>query len=740
MADRPPGYEHAAEDHVCYNCGMKGHMFFACPEDTRRVPAGLEASRKRQASGNDYHVPAKRSKGPVVTHYPPPPPLGLPHIPPPPIPYSPRPSYEGFHSGPPPGPSSGQPPVPPTGPPYHQPHHLGHYDQYPPPNTGRSAPRGLPYGSSRDVHEHQFQGPPRAPPSETPYRPPHYDQYDRPGPLTAAPYGRPYSAPPDRYDEQSAGLPQGPPYTATHRAPYQAHFDHYPPAPGVDNYYPGPPQPYPPPHSNIYRNASHYGYDTAPPARLYTASNHESPPPGTNSYQPHQFPPSDPPPYHIRYDGRFIDRPSYEPQRREAHPQLPERRSGESRQNRERHGRRMRYDSPKGRSRSERRFTDQPVRVPSPVNCTPPAQLGKDSTFTEGSKPQQSISDAVLVDMKDTEQYTAEEFSWEEEMIFKELPGKITRDLIREPLPAEWTDDPIMPPKYDKETITSRYINPTNVDDFALSVRETKAWQIMQYHPVFLPHTDVRIEKLWDYEKASNPGPVYNKQSRHSTNNGGSGRQRGKSWGSKTRGSRQMRYSQYHGQSHSSDDQLSYFRPGLIKRMWDQTSYRDNDEPEGENEGMGQKSKISSPEPGEVCESDDQEPTATTKSPSPSWQGDYHHMRQKYQGRIDHLRKLLQLPYFHLVTSRNLHPARLAREVPKVGLVDLLAGVTPGASLNEIHPYLNQTVPRPARDNDQQSFMQHISVVGESTLLQGHESSVHTDDVCQLGLNDRFAS
>lgn len=39
MADRAPGYEQAAEDLQCYNCGMRGHMFFACPEDTRRVPA-----------------------------------------------------------------------------------------------------------------------------------------------------------------------------------------------------------------------------------------------------------------------------------------------------------------------------------------------------------------------------------------------------------------------------------------------------------------------------------------------------------------------------------------------------------------------------------------------------------------------------------------------------------------------------------------------------------------------------
>ncbi|GAW14422.1 hypothetical protein ANO14919_038240 [Xylariales sp. No.14919] len=217
-------------------------------------------------------------------------------------------------------------------------------------------------------------------------------------------------------------------------------------------------------------------------------------------------------------------------------------------------------------------------------------------------------------------------------MIFKELPDKTTRDLIREPLPAEWTDDPIMPPKYDKETITSRYINPTNVDDFALNVRETKAWQVMQYHPAFLPPTEIRIEKLWEYEKALNPGPVYNKQSRHNIIAGGGSRQRGKSWDLRTREERQARYSRHRGQSHSSDDQLGYFRLGLTNRIWDQPSCRDDDEPAGENEVLDRKSKISSPEPGEVCESDDQGPT-TTKSPSPPPEREYHHIRQKYRHR-----------------------------------------------------------------------------------------------------------
>ncbi|KAI0103673.1 hypothetical protein GGR51DRAFT_561605 [Nemania sp. FL0031] len=617
MADRAPGYEQAAEDLQCYNCGMRGHLFFACPEDTRRVPAGLEASRKRQASASDHHASIKRGKGPVVTHYPPPPPLGLPHIPPPPTSYNPSIGYEGFHAGPPPG--------PPPGPPYHQPSHTGQYGHYQPPNAGRSAPRSFSHSNSRDPYEHHFQGAPRVPPPETLYRPPHYDQYDRhrSAPSPSAPYDRPYSAPLDRHDEHPRSLPQGPPYTGIHRAPLQANFEHYPPAPGVDNYYTGPPQPYPPPPPNVHRDSLHSGYGDAS-AQFYTPS-HGSPPPGVYPYPVHQYPPSDPPPYHARYDERLSDRPSYESQRRDAHPQYAERRSGGNRQPRERHGRRARYSSPKGRSHSERRFLDRPARISSPVNSTPPAKSARESTAPESRTPQKSPSNATLADNKSTEKYTAEDFSWDEEMIFKELPLKITRDLIREPLPAEWTDDPIMPPKYDKETISSRYINSTNVDDFALSVRETKAWQIMQYHPTFLSPTDIRIERLQDYDRALNPGGVYNKQNHYSVNSAG-GRQRGKSWGSRARGGPPKRYFQNYGQDHpSSDDQSNYFRSRPSKRSWERTDYHDTDAPERGGEIVVKKPKISSPEPGEVCETDDQ-PTSASKSISPPWDQEYHHI------------------------------------------------------------------------------------------------------------------
>ncbi|KAH8163680.1 hypothetical protein CIB48_g4588 [Xylaria polymorpha] len=603
MTDRAPGYEQAAEDLECYNCGMKGHMFFACPEDTRRVPAGLEASRKRQASGNDYHVPAKRSKGPVVTHYPPPPALGLSHISPPPT-FSPGPGYEGYPSIPPPSLPARPPyhPPPPPGP--------GHYDQYPPLNVERRTSRGPRYNSSRDVYEHHFQGTPRAPPPETPYRPPHYDQHDqhRSGPSPGSSYGRSYSAP-DQYDERSTSLPQGSPYAATYRTPHQAHFENYPPAPGVDNYYPGSPQPYPPPHLNVLSNLT--------------------------TLWPHQYPHSEAPPYHSRHDERFVDRHAYEPQRMDTHLQHSERRSGENRQNREHHGRRMRYNSPKGRSRSERRFLDRSARLPSPINSTPPAQSAKEATAPESNKSQQGFNNTIPAKISGTEKYIVEDFAWEEEMIFKELPLKITRDLIKEPLPADWTDDPIMPPKYDKETITSKYINSTNVDDFALSVRETKAWQIMQYHPTFLPPTDVRIEKLFDYKRALDLGSAYNKQNRHNINNSSGSGQRGKSWGARTRGGRHARYAQQHGQNHpSGDDQFDHFQLESTRNNWDHTSYRGAEKHERESVDLGREPKISSPEPGEVCETDDQEPTPTTKSTTPSWDQEYHSVSQNHQDHI----------------------------------------------------------------------------------------------------------
>ncbi|KAI1114427.1 hypothetical protein F5Y14DRAFT_169083 [Nemania sp. NC0429] len=617
MADHAPGYEQAAEDLQCYNCGMRGHMFFACPEDTRRVPAGLEASRKRQASANDHHASTKRRKGPIVTHYPPPP-LGLQHISPPPPTHSPRPGYERFHVGLSPG--------PPTRQPHHQPPHPGQHGQYPPPSTGPGASQGFSYSNSSDVYEHYYSGAPQIPPPETPYRPPQYDQYDqyRPGPSPPVSYGRRYSTPLDQHDEHPTGPPQSSPYVITYRTPLQPHFEYYHPAPGADNYSTGPPPPYPPPPSDVYRNSTYYGHDDASPARLSTIG-HGSPPLGTAPYQSLQHPPLEPSQYHSRYDERYADQHSTQTQRRETHSQRAKRRSNESRQNSGRHGRRMRYDSSKGRSHSERQLPDRLDRFSSPVTSTPSVQSARNSTVPDNKQSQQNFVDSVSADTKNTGKYIAEDFSWDEEMIFKELPVKITRDLIKEPLPVEWTDEPIMPPKYDKETITSKYINSTNVDDFALSVRETKAWQFMQYHPAFLSPHEIRTEKLEYYTRALNPTPAYTKQNRQGVNNSSAGnRPRGKSWGIRGHGASQSRYPQHHQQNHTSSDyQSSPSRAGPAKRSWEPADYRDSYEPEEEDQIFAKKPRISSPEPGEVCETDDR-PTSTAKSISPPWEQEYH--------------------------------------------------------------------------------------------------------------------
>ncbi|KAI1821654.1 hypothetical protein F4861DRAFT_446565 [Xylaria intraflava] len=610
MTDRAPGHEQAPEDLPCYNCGMKGHVVFACPEDTRRVPAGLEASRKRQASGKEYHTPAKRNRGPIVTHYPPPPPPGLP-LPPPPLTYSPGSGYGGFHSSP----TSD----PPAGPPYHQPPHPGHYEQYPPYGE-RSASRGFPYGSSRDAYEHHFQGSPQASSPETLYRSPFSDQFDpyRPGSSGAPPYGRPYSARSDQYDDHPVGLRPISPYLITHPTSHQPIFDQYSRSPSVDNHYSTPPQPYPPSQSINYGNT--YGHDGAFPVKPYPPG-HGPPPPRAYSYQSQQHPLSGSPPYHVRRDDRFSDRSPYERQRDSR--QHAERRSRENWHSRDRRDRRMRYDSSRGRSRSKPRFQDWPAKPPSPVTALLPAISLKHSTVTEAIRLEESPNNAMPVGITSTDNYS-DDFSWEEEAIFKELPFKITRDLIWEPLPARWTDDPIMPPKYDKETITSKYVTPSNVDDFVVSIRKTEAWQVMQYHPTFLPPTEVRIEKLREYEAALNPSTTHNRHNQYRSDSRSSNSQYGKSRGLRVQGERQDRNSHHLEKNPLSNDDLSNYSPsGATKRSWSQANDLDAEEPRTESEISEKKQRISSPEPGEVCETDDQDPTSTTKSTSSPWEEEY---------------------------------------------------------------------------------------------------------------------
>ncbi|KAM0669497.1 hypothetical protein ACQRIU_003059 [Beauveria bassiana] len=81
MTDQVVTHPGRTEEPQCYNCGGMGHWAVACPEPTRETPAGLaawrNASATRQGSGRAQHNDGRKSKGPIITKYgPPPPPTG----------------------------------------------------------------------------------------------------------------------------------------------------------------------------------------------------------------------------------------------------------------------------------------------------------------------------------------------------------------------------------------------------------------------------------------------------------------------------------------------------------------------------------------------------------------------------------------------------------------------------------------------------------------------------------------
>ncbi|KAL9477547.1 hypothetical protein ACSS6W_007388 [Trichoderma asperelloides] len=203
MAEPAQGYS-GPDDSSCYNCGARGHWAVACPEPTRKTPAGLANAWRNSPNPPQSNVqhsqrgPKRSNKGPIITKYAPPPP-------PPPLPHSSI--------------GHGAPPYPPsTGPAYQQPspqfqnsypHHPPpiHYSagygpptypppQYPPPSYGAApaAPVGYP------AHP---PGPPA--PTPAPY-PPSYGSYPSVGPAGSPGYPPPTAYPPS-YPQPSYGPP-----------------------------------------------------------------------------------------------------------------------------------------------------------------------------------------------------------------------------------------------------------------------------------------------------------------------------------------------------------------------------------------------------------------------------------------------------------------------------------------------------------------------------------------------------
>ncbi|KAL6811591.1 hypothetical protein J3E69DRAFT_171853 [Trichoderma sp. SZMC 28015] len=249
MAESAHAHTGPSDDSPCYNCGAKGHWVVACPEPTRKTPAGL-ANAWRNApnapnAGHGNHRqhhggnPKRMNKGPIITKYAPPPP------PPPPPPH---PSSLSHGTAP-------YPPLPP-GPPYpqqnpqfqspyahYQPaaHYSAGYGQTYPSQQYHQPPYGAAPAAPAGYAAHP-PGPP-APQPPAPY-PAGYASYPPAGPSSAPGYP-PQTTYPQSYPQPPYGLPQVP-YPAQSGP---AHFPPPPKPPHVSRSHSGLNQPVPVHHS-----------------------------------------------------------------------------------------------------------------------------------------------------------------------------------------------------------------------------------------------------------------------------------------------------------------------------------------------------------------------------------------------------------------------------------------------------------------------------------------------------------
>ena len=78
---------------------------------------------------------------------------------------------------------------------------------------------------------------------------------------------------------------------------------------------------------------------------------------------------------------------------------------------------------------------------------------------------------------------------------FRELPTK-PADAVGIPLPAEYTDDPTIPPAYNATCVKSVYFRDDNKKEFGLSIREHSSWTELRYDPVFRLYPQMTIRRF----------------------------------------------------------------------------------------------------------------------------------------------------------------------------------------------------------------------------------------------------
>ncbi|KAM0810374.1 hypothetical protein AB5N19_10723 [Seiridium cardinale] len=512
MDETAPGHRTGhSEPPPCYNCGMRGHIFTACPEPTRATPAGLEASRARQQVGGsrgDSDHPNKRHKGPIVTRYSQPPtfhavPAQYPPTPPvqhfsyaPPQHYPPAPTqypYQGQHGHnyPPPQPQPPPPPPPPSG--YGLPPQL-----YGAPPYGQH-PYHFP-GQSGGLHAPQVI--PAPPPLPIPGHPPQYNQ--PPGFPPQPPYG--YHGPPPG----SHAPPVGPP-PAHHQPDYRP--------------YPGLPLPPPPPPAPAYSDEIRMELSIINPAKtaivtgLMTGGHEATGAIGDTMealvIQERRAAPPEVTPE--RNDGLVVadkiagvrltvgeikDRTLnalVTTMTVSVHAVAPEA-----------------IEVLEAKAKSER-HASEPEATPQTSKVESFVVLVKDGVPVEGqtSPAKQDTKETSVVEVNDTEHslvrmedenQTEEEFLYELKVAFADSAPRNQGDAIAEPLPGEYSEQIMLPPAFDAKGVKSKYITSSNLDDFALSVRDTNEWNKYRNHPVFLAPEEVNLHNLGLYMRKSQKG------------------------------------------------------------------------------------------------------------------------------------------------------------------------------------------------------------------------------------------
>ncbi|KAI1856815.1 hypothetical protein JX265_011456 [Neoarthrinium moseri] len=513
MNSMAPGHQSAhGEPPPCYNCGMRGHIFTACPEPTRDVPAGLEASRARQQAGGsrgDDH-PNKRHKGPIVTRYTHPSQQG-----PPMNPYQPSPSAQPY--------------------PYSQPPPHWPPAQVPPPFQGH---HGASYPSQQGYSD--VYGPPPQPFSAPPYAQPFHQQYGPPG-------GPPGAAGPPMHFASPSHAQQGPPQ------PYGPP-SHYPPQTYYG--YPGPPQGYPPglPHAppQGYPLPDYRSFPGPPPPSFPV-----NPPAGVSrSHETHRQELDSS--FSDRRNDRWGDERHPRGRRRDHHddrrPTVGHDHSGYSRghsndgswskrgrrddrrrgdrHHARRHGNVDERHRSQSRPRSDSHHLTQSHNTPSQGTPSvtadgesqqpptlealqktdrfvgPPSAVdnlvvkAEDGASNASNSPVHTESGNGGTSQSSSSHLPDEDFQWELEKAFAEAPSDHKADAIAEPLPGDYSEDILLPPAFDAKCVKSKYATSANLDDFALSIRDTNQWSKYRQHPAFLEPSEVSLQSLDAYIKS----------------------------------------------------------------------------------------------------------------------------------------------------------------------------------------------------------------------------------------------